>query len=657
MADEKKSVYIKVAFNLPLKKVFTYLPAENMECAVGMRVKAPFGRREIQGFVVDVAETLDEDVSNLKAITKIMETEPLFGPDTWQTALWIADMYMCGWGEALYAMLPGGKREKDLEDELDGAYGLPGSITLTDEQQNAVASVLAGSDSLFYIHGITGSGKTEVFLTLADKMLAEGKGIIYLVPEIALTHQMVDAVKKRFADTVAVLHSALTPAQRLKQWRRIQSGEAKVVIGARSGIFAPVQNLGLIIIDEEHENSYKSGSSPRYHARQVAMYRARKENAKLVMGSATPSVEAYYLMEQGTIARLPLTKRVSGGKLPQIQVVDMSREHYAVSDVLRKEIIRVCGEGKQVILFLNRRGFFYNFSCMDCGFEAKCSHCSIPLTYHKDRGLLICHYCGYSQRPERACPQCGSLQVGYSGFGTEKIEDDIQRLFPHLKTLRLDSDTASDKRKTKEVLDSFAKGQADILLGTQMVAKGFNFPKVSLVGIILADTTLQMPDFRSAERTFALLTQVSGRSGRYSSDGKVIIQTYRPDNYAIACAAALDEKKYYAKELASRKMLGFPPFSRLFRFVFRSKDQQKASSAAADFAQMLLQMQPSGYRFQMLGPAECPLAVISDNYRYQIIINTDKFAKAHGILSAALAAFKAPSGVYVEADVDPASLM
>ena len=650
-------MFIKVAFNLPLKKVFTYLPPEKGECAVGMRVKAPFGRREVQGFVVEVAESLDEDVSNLKAITKIMESEPLFDKPTWQTALWIADMYMCGWGEALYAMLPGGKREKDLEDEMEGSYGLPGSITLTDEQQNAVNSVLEGSESLFYIHGITGSGKTEVFLTLAEKMLEEGRGIIYLVPEIALTHQMVDAVKKRFADTVAVLHSALTPAQRLKQWRRIQSGEAKVVIGARSGIFAPVQNLGLIIIDEEHENSYKSGSSPRYHARQVAMYRAKKEKAKLVMGSATPSVEAYHLMENGTIKRLSLTRRVSGGQLPQIQVVDMSKEHYAISDVLRKEITRVCAEDRQVILFLNRRGFFYNFSCIDCGYEAKCSHCSIPLTYHKDRGLLICHYCGYSQRPERSCPQCGSLQVGYGGFGTEKIEDDIQRLFPHLRTLRLDSDTATDKGHTKTVLDSFAKGEADILLGTQMVAKGFNFPKVSLVGIILADTTLQMPDFRSAERTFSLLTQVSGRAGRYSAGGKVIIQTCRPASYAIACAAALDEKGFYKQELMSRKMLGFPPFSRLFRFVFRSKNQEKASGAASDFAQMLSQMQPSGYRFQMLGPAECPLAVISDNYRYQIIINTDRFASAHGILSAALAAFKAPSGVYVEADVDPLSLM
>lgn len=650
-------MFIKVAFNLPLKKVFTYLPPEKGECAVGMRVKAPFGRREIQGFVVEVAESLDEDVSKLKAITKIMEAEPLFDKKTWETALWIADMYMCGWGEALYAMLPGGKREKDLEDEPEGSYGLPGSITLTDEQENAVESVLGGFGSLYYIHGITGSGKTEVFLTLAEKMVAEGKGIIYLVPEIALTHQMVDAVKKRFADTVAVLHSALTPAQRLKQWRRIQSGDAKVVIGARSGIFAPVKNLGLVIIDEEHENSYKSGSSPRYHARQVAMYRVKKERAKLVMGSATPSVEAYHLMEQETITRLSLTKRVSGGQLPAIQVVDMSREHYAISDVLRKEIIKVCAAGNQVILFLNRRGFFYNFSCLDCGYEAKCSHCSIPLTYHKDRGLLICHYCGYSQRPARSCPQCGSLQVGYSGFGTEKIEDDIQRLFPHLKTLRLDSDTASDKGKTKQVLDSFAKGEADILLGTQMVAKGFNFPKVSLVGIILADTTLQMPDFRSPERTFALLTQVSGRAGRFASGGKVIIQTYRPDNYAISCAAAMDEKGFYDKELKSRKNMGFPPFSRLFRFVFRSKNQEKASKAAGDFAALLSQMQPKGYRFQALGPVECPLAVISDNYRYQIIINTDKFASAHGILSAALGAYKVPSGVYVEADVDPLSLM
>lgn len=652
MSDGK---FIQVALNLPLRQVFTYLPCEKGECGIGMRVKVPFGRREMQGYVVDILSENPNPSFELKKISRIMETEPLFDSSCWQMALWMGDMYMCGWGEALHAILPGGKKEKELEDEPAADYGFSEGHTLTEAQEKAVLKVSEGNESLFYLHGVTGSGKTEVFFTLAERLMAQGRGIIYLVPEIALSHQMLDAVKKRFGSAVAVLHSALTPSMRLKQWKLIQRGEARFVIGARSAVFAPVRNLGLVIIDEEHENSYKSGSSPRYHARQVAMYRAKRENAKVLMGSATPSVEAYYLMKKGILTHLELPCRVSGGVMPEISIVDMNRQTSSISAVLKNEIYNAYSQGKQTILFLNRRGFFYNFSCQNCGFEMKCTHCSVPLTYHRSRNLLICHYCGYSVSPSRVCPGCGGLDVGYSGFGTEKTEEDIRNLFPYMKILRLDSDTATDKEKTGAVLSAFARKEADILLGTQMVAKGFNFPSVSLVGIILADTTLQMPDFRAAERTYSLLTQVSGRAGRFFEGGKVIIQTYRPDNYAITCAARNDEEGFYSRELSFRQGMGFPPFSRLFRFVFRSRDREKACNAAAEFAGRL-KASSSGL-FNVMGPAEAPIAVLSDNHRYQIIVNTSDFSCSHSILASLAGQFRTPFGVYMESDVDPVNLM
>ncbi|MCQ2603874.1 MAG: primosomal protein N' [Spirochaetia bacterium] len=641
--------YLQIALNLPVSRTFTYIGQDDVSYEVGMRVSVPFGSREVQGYVVDVSSAAPAVDYALKSILKVLDPVPIFDSSFWSTARWMSDMYMCGTGEALFAMLPGkGKREKKPDD----CTYEKSSVELTQEQQEAVNTVLAGNGSVFYLHGVTGSGKTEVFLSLAEKMIEQGRGIIYLVPEIALTHQMIETVRVRFGNKVAVLHSGLTQSNRTAQWRRIQRGEAVFVVGARSAVFAPVRSLGLIIIDEEHESSYKSDSSPRYHARQVAMYRAKRENAALVMGSATPSVEAYYLMEKGMIRRLSLSRRVAGGTFPQIRIVNMLNQKSSISDTLRDEIINAYSCGKQAILFLNRRGFFFNFSCGDCGFEMKCTHCSIPLTYHKSEGRLVCHYCGYSARPVKICPQCGSLNVGYTGFGTEKIEDDVRRLFPYMKVLRLDSDTAG---RRDEILDQFLHHKADILLGTQMVAKGFNFPDVSLVGIVLADTTLQMPDFRAAERTFSLLTQVSGRAGRFAPDGKVVIQTYRPGNCAVVCAANRDDKGFYAMELETRRQLGFPPFSRLFRFVFRGKSKEKSESAASAFAGSLNAVPDAPFR--IMGPAECPLAVVSDNHRFQLIIVTDNFALTHGILSAVLSKFRVPSGIYIEIDVDPSNLM
>ena len=662
MEEDKK--YLQVVFSTPLKNSFTYLPPENLSSeefnsiSCGIRVSAYFGRRKMTGFVVSVGNDKPDGDFQIKRVEKIIDTEPLFDEDYYETVKWIASMYLCSEGEALFKMVPGGKQERkpNLFSDIDDDYT---EVVLNDEQTEAVEKINKSTNSLFYLFGVTGSGKTEVYLSMAEKTLSLGKAVIYLVPEIALTHQMIDYVYKRFGDRVAVLHSGITPSQKLHNWRRIQNGDADIVVGARSAVFAPVKDPGLIIIDEEHESSYKAGQTPRYHARQIAMHRVKRGGGKLIMGSATPSLEAYHLMKTGVIDEVRLTKIAAGGGFPAVKIVDVSESKSAISDQLADEIRKTTAEGRQVILFLNRRGYFYYFHCRNCCYEMTCRQCSVPLTLHKDRNRLICHYCGYSQPPVNVCPDCGSYEVGYSGFGTEKIENDVKKYFPHLKIARLDKDSVQKKSYLKEVLDSFRKGDIDILLGTQIVAKGLNFPKVKLIGIILADTTLQLPDFRSAERTFALITQVSGRAGRFIPDGEVLIQTFRPKNFAIQAAAKRKTAEFYEKEIENRKMMEFPPFTRVMRIVFRSKDRDLCEKSLKKFTDYLisLTLMENGGSIRILGPAECPVSIVSGSHRFQVIITTTEFMKAHHILSHALNGYKTPASIYAEIDIDPVSLM
>ncbi|HUX21298.1 MAG TPA: primosomal protein N', partial [Spirochaetia bacterium] len=510
------------------------------------------------------------------------------------------------------------------------------------------------TDGISYLFGVTGSGKTEVYLSVAERVIAEGKSVIYLVPEISLTHQLVESVWNRFKDNVAVLHSGLTPSQKLVEWQRIRRGAARFIIGARSAIFAPVETLGLVIIDEEHEGSYKSGSTPRYHARQVAMRRCATSGARLVMGSATPSVEAYHLMSQGVIASYRMPDRLAGGVMPEVEVVDMKREQGGISATLASEIRTTVDAGRQVILFLNRRGFSYFFHCRSCGYEMTCSRCSVSLTFHKERNRMVCHYCGSSRGPVEVCPDCGSLDVGYSGFGTEMVEEEVKRRFPDLRTIRIDTDAVRKKGQLKETLKRFRAGEIDVLLGTQMVAKGLNFPGVKLVGIVLADTGLHLPDFRAQERTFSLIVQVAGRAGRYVPDGKVVIQTYRPDVDAVRLAAAHDLTTFYERELETRRALEFPPFSRLIRLVFRGRDRERVLSTASSYAEGVTATLREG---EVLGPAECPVAVISGNYRVQVIVRSSSFSASHRSVTRVAREGRPERGVYVELDVDPVSLL
>lgn len=664
--------YLQIVLNLPLNQTFTYSCIEDSEDPsltpeIGKRAEVRFGNRKMTGFIVSVSDVIPENcpvtADKIKSVSKILDKEPLFSEDTYELAGWISRYYICSIGEAVFSIIPSkAKRESSasffsIDDELSGKT----TNKLSEEQQRAVEEITSSvknKKSLYhYLYGPTGTGKTEVFLQCAEWLLTQDKGVIYLVPEIGLTPQVVKAVTSRFGNTAAVLHSGLTPSQKLSEWRRIMHKEARIVIGARSAVFAPVPDLGLIIIDEEHDSSYKSGDTPRYHARQVAMHRCAGLKIPLVMGSATPSVEAWHLMKSNRLSSHTLTKRLAGGAMPVIKAIDLSKinESGCISNELRDEIVKTLDNKKQVILFLNRRGFTHFFRCNSCGYEIKCKNCSVQMTYHKAENRLRCHYCGWSVQPPQSCPQCSSLDVGYSGFGTEYIESETHAKFPGARIIRIDTDSLTKKGELQEKLDAFRKGDYDIMLGTQMVAKGLNFPNLQLVGVILADTGLHMPDFRANERTFSLITQVAGRAGRYFPDGKVLVQTYNPLREPILYACTGQIEKFYAGELETRKILGFPPFSRLIRLVFRSANQIQAESFARDASNILQKTLKN--KADIIGPAECPILKISQNYRYQIILRSGNINILQQAVSDLMYNYTHPQSVYIEFDIDPVSLL
>lgn len=653
--------WVEVILNLPVYQSFTYRNPDETTSLAGKRVEVKFGSRVLIGFAiadpVELPANFPLEPESVKPILRVIDEINLFGDDEISLARWIASFYICAEGEALGAMLPSGKRESEAGSlTFDDDDFSASKVELSDEQETAIAGILDETDKRpAYIYGVTGSGKTEVFLQAAEATLARGRGIIYLVPEIALTHQVIESVVKRFGNLAAVMHSGLTGSKRLAEWMRIRRGEAKIVVGARSAIFAPVPNLGLIIIDEEHDGSYKSGTTPRYHARQVAMRRAAGKRCVVVMGSATPSLEAWYQMKTESIRKFTLTKRLAGGAVPAMEIVPLGANGSAISGRLADEMRAAKEAGRQSILFLNRRGFTHFFRCNTCGYELKCKNCSVPLTWHRAQGVMKCHYCGWQVTPPAVCPECGSLDVGYAGFGTEFIEDEVKRTFPGCTIQRVDTDTLTKKGEMKKALDDFREGKTDILLGTQMVAKGLNFPGVRLVGIALADTSLHMPDFRAAERTFSLIVQVAGRAGRFFPDGRVVIQTWSPRNPAIVYASHCDVEGFYAHELSERAELGFPPFSRLVRLVFRSKKAETAAAGAEGAAAILKALLPPDA--ELMGPAECPIALIAGNSRHQIILRGPALPPLQKAVRTFLTEYKPLPSLYMETDVDPVSLL
>lgn len=669
----EKTLYLQIVLNIPLNQTFTYScrVSDSDEVRtlpeIGKRAEIRFGNRKATGFITAVSEYVPENCpvseDKIRAVTKIIDTEPLFNQELLSLAGWVSRYYLCSIGEAVFSIIPSrGKRDSNVPGfSFEDDFSDKTTKTLSEEQEKAINAITesckTGKTSFHYLYGATGTGKTEVFLQCAEWLLNAGKGVIYLVPEIGLTPQVVKAVVKRFGNTAAVLHSGLTPSQKLTEWKKILHREARIVVGARSAVFAPVPDLGLVIIDEEHDSSYKSGETPRYHARQVAMYRCSKLNIPLVMGSATPSVEAWHSMSTGRLISHSLTKRLAGGAMPRIKIINLSQTKNSgcISDELADEVRKTVAEKKQVILFLNRRGFTHFFRCGQCGYEMTCKNCSVPMTYHKTENRLRCHYCGWTTQPPVSCPACGSLDVGYSGFGTEYIESETHVKFPNARILRIDTDALTKKGELEEKLDAFRRGEYDILLGTQMVAKGLNFPALQLVGVVLADTGLHMPDFRAAERTFSLITQVAGRAGRFFPDGKVLVQTYNPFREPVLFACKGETKEFYSYELNQRKLLGFPPFSRMVRLVFRSAKQDQAAASAEQAAEILREL--VGKNGETIGPAECPLLKISMNFRYQILLKGQNIGALQEAAEKLLYNYTHPQTVYIECDVDPVSLM
>lgn len=498
----------------------------------------------------------------------------------------------------------------------------------TPEQDYIINSIKQSMDNqkaeTFLIHGITGSGKTEIYLQLIQYTLDIGKQAIVLVPEISLTPQTVSRFAGRFGTRIAVTHSKMSLGERLEQWNRARAGEADIMIGPRSAVFAPFKNLGIIIIDEEHEITYKSENTPKYSAKEVAQKRCTLTNSKLILGSATPSIETYYQAMQNNFKLFEIKERPKNNILPQINIIDMRTElsngnRSIFSEILLQNIANNLDKKEQTILFLNRRGHSTFVSCRKCGYVAKCTDCSIAYTYHQHNSKLMCHYCGKTVNIPTICPKCGSKYIKYFGVGTQKVEEEIKKLFPNASVMRMDMDTTTKKHSHEQILKSFLDGEIDILIGTQMIAKGHDFPKVTLVGVIAADLSLNSNDFRGAEITFQLLTQVSGRAGRTELLGNVFIQTYNPESYAICLSKSQDYKKFYDEEIALRKLLYYPPFCNIFIFLITGEDEKNVILTSNKLIDILRYYNKKD-KFELLGPAPANILKIKKQYRWKIII-------------------------------------
>ncbi|HTW23540.1 MAG TPA: primosomal protein N' [Candidatus Baltobacteraceae bacterium] len=551
------------------------------------------------------------------------------------------------------------------EDPWDTDF-TPPSNTLNAEQNAALADVwrwlVSGKFTAALLHGVTGSGKTEVYLGAIEATLSRGKSAIVLVPEIALTLWVGRLVRARFGEHVAVLHSGLQDTERAREWWRVRHGQARIVVGTRSAIFAPLENVGLIIVDEEQESSYKQEETPRYHGRDTAVYRARLEGAVALLGSATPSLETYHNTLAGKYQLLQLTSRVANRPLAAVRIVDLReefrREHRAtpVSESLRQAIALRLEEKTQAMVLINRRGYSWSQMCRSCGAMVQCENCSIALTYHKSRQRLECHYCGYSIRPPKLCPKCKSEHMYFVGDGAERVEEYLREQFPAARIARLDRDTVRTKREYQQVLGAFAKGEIDVLVGTQMVAKGHDFQRVTLVGVVAADLALGRPDFRAAEKTFQLLTQVAGRAGRGELSGEVLVETYYPEHYAIQYAAQQDYASFYEKEAQFRRLLHYPPFTALASVLVRDRKVENAIRWSRALAEYFAPFEERGVK--ILGPAAAPLARLRRDYRFQFVLKSPQRAMLGKALAGALdfcAAKQFPETAVI-VDVDPTSL-
>ena len=495
---------------------------------------------------------------------------------------------------------------------------------LNDEQKRAISTIMTSEDRGYLLKGVTGSGKTEVYMNLVSEVLSAGKSAIMLVPEIALTPQMIERFKGRFGRNVALFHSKLSPGERYDEWFRIKKGEASLVVGARSAIFLPLKNLGLIIIDEEHENTYKSDHNPKYNTKEVAKFLCEIKNCKYVLGSATPSIESYYEAQNGRLKLVEMKNRVSNKPLPDTEIIDMRDEIKSgnlsiLSRKLRKAVEENLSKCEQTILFLNRRGFSTFVSCRSCGYVFKCPECDVSMTYHKN-GYLVCHLCGRAIKQTKICPKCGSKYVKFFGAGTERVQEEVHKLFPKARILRMDVDTTRTKDSHERIYNAFKNGEGDILIGTQMISKGLDFENVTLVGILAADISLNIPDYRADERTYQIITQVAGRAGRGEKKGQVLVQTYTPESMSLNYAVNNKYEELYQEEIKIRKAMNYPPFSKILLINGLSVNEEKLRTFMTKAGNLLKEVLKDKEDIQILGPTPCIITKIKEKYRWQIII-------------------------------------
>ena len=554
-------------------------------------------------------------------------------------------------------------REVYRDPFREETVGRDRALHLSDCQTAALTALVTALDRArfapFLLHGVTGSGKTEVYLQAITAAISLGRNALVLVPEIALTPQLVKRFRRRFGNGIAVLHSGLSDGERYDEWRRIRRGEIRIVIGARSAIFAPLADIGIIVVDEEHEPTYKQSEGFRYNARDLALVRGKQAEAVVILGSATPLATSIHAAREGKLTRLELPERVQGRQFPEIVISDQrSRKDGAVSPLLREALARNLAAGGQSLIFINRRGFATYLICKECGHVIRCPNCSVTLTYHRIRGQNICHYCDYSLPAPTACPGCRGGEVTLLGQGTERVEEELLETFPAARIARMDRDTTTGKGGHARVLKGLEEGTTDIIVGTQMIAKGHDFPGVTLVGVLGIDTVLSFPDFRSGERAYQLLTQVTGRAGRGEAPGKVIVQSLMPEQYALSRALANDDAGFYREELAFRQEAGYPPFTHLAALHFSGNVAETVKTGARAAAELLSMLRSSrGWRIEMLGPAVAPLAKVRGRHRWQILLKSSRRNVLHALLREFHNSWQSPAGIRTIVDVDPVEML
>lgn len=624
---------------LPLKKtgaedrVFTYISETEIE--LGNLVTIPLRNRKIKGIVMAACP---KPSFSTRPIEKILTTEPPVTDIQLELAKRIARYYLCSLGDAISSIFPfefGKKRRAQKENPKDHKIQSPNKLT-SDQQKTYDAILKSKEGSRFLLFGVTGSGKTEIYLQLIADALKKDQGAIVLVPEISLTPQIMDRFHERFGDQVAVWHSQMLETEKYFTWEKIKSGQTKVVVGARSAIFTPVRNLAYVVIDEEHEGSYKQDQNPRYEATRVAEWLTELTGAKLVLGSATPRIETYQKALQKEYSLVKLDKRIVQENMPPVKLVDLRQEYQKGNrSIFSDDLLEACEEAlkakKQVLLFVNRRGAATFVICRDCGTVSECPNCDIPLTYHPSEGqVLKCHHCDYKTTVPTICPNCQSYAIKYFGLGTQKAELEAKKMFPGAKVARMDRDTTAKRGSHESLFRGFLNEDFDILIGTQIIAKGWDLPNVAVVGVISADTTLNIPDFRAGERTFDLLTQVAGRTGRGFHPGKVIIQTYNPEAYPIVAAAQHDYVQFFEQEITERQKYSYPPFCNLIKLTCSETKGEKALQRAEELAAKITSDYPG---IKMLGPVPAFIPKLGNNYRYHLVLKLDSEVEPSSILA------------------------